>query len=669
MPRLPLTRFVQGVLIVCAYLLPLAIAPGLIQDASGLPKSVVLALAAALLVGAGLARVLAFRAPLAPATPVALPAAAVAAVAVFSLAGTPAAGEGLAAALFLGAMLTVMALSGSLASREPLLDAIMIAASIAGLYGIAQYLGFDPVEWASHFRPRVFSTLGNPVFFGNYLAAVFPLVFARWLVTEREETKDLLTLLLAVLALGIFLSWTRSSWFGLGVGTAVQIGLLAADARGRALFAANRTWLLSAAVAGLIGFTLVSSASVGGRPPVPVLERLTDAVNPQGYSARFRLLNAEVCARIARDHPLFGTGLGGYCAEYPLRRLKTRAAIGSPGHFFASQEMYAHDDHLQILAELGIVGLGLWIWFLVCALRWAAAVHRSGDWYGLAAVGVIATVAADGLMNFPLRVVPPSWVLFASIGMLAAAGRRPVLSGDREAVGVEGDVPLRRRIMAWGLVAAAGLLSMRPIWNVLYADRMLLEGDRQVGYNNYEMAYAYYGWGLEHSPRNRFLAFRFSVAAFNSGRFDWTGRTVDESMHYVQKALALGYHDENVYKQLSMIFERKTALRRAIPALDTAHALHPLREDITNNLAYYLAECSTRLDEAVELAKLAVKQVPGDPTYLDTLGYVYIRAGRFREAITPLETALKRLPATGDARVLAARKEVLDHLALARKGR
>jgi len=659
MPVLPLTRFVQGVLVACAYLLPLAISPGLIQDASGLPKSVALAFAAALLVGAGLARRLAFRAPLAPATPVLGPAALLTVVAILSLARTPAAGEGLVAALFLGAMLTVMLMAGSLAARDLVLDSIMIAASIAGLYGIAQYLGFDPVEWASHFRPRVFSTLGNPVFLGNYLAAVFPLVFARWLVTEREETKDLLTLLLAVLALGIFLSWTRSSWFGLAAGTTVQVLLLAADERGRALFAANRVWLLSAIVAVAIGLTLVSSASVGGRPPVPVLERLSDAVNPQGYSARFRLVNAEVCALVARQHPVLGAGLGAYPAEYPLRRLRTRAALGSPGHFFASQETYAHDDHLQILAELGIVGLGLWIWFLACALRWAAAVHRAGDWFGLAAAGVIVTVAVDGLMNFPLRVVPSGWVFFATIGLLAV-GRR---TGPPE------PAPRLRQTAAWIIVAAAGALSIRPIWDVVYADRMLLEGDRQVGYNNYEMAYAYYGWGLEHSPRNKFLAFRYSVAAFNSGRFDWTGRTTDEAMHYVRRALDLGYHDENVYKQVSLIFERKTALRRAIPALDVAHALHPLREDITNNLAYYLAECSTRMDEAVMLAKDAVARVPGDPTYLDTLGYVYLRAGRFREAIVPLEAALKRLSPSGDPRIMFARKEVLDHLALARKGK
>jgi tetratricopeptide (TPR) repeat protein len=219
------------------------------------------------------------------------------------------------------------------------------------------------------------------------------------------------------------------------------------------------------------------------------------------------------------------------------------------------------------------------------------------------------------------------------------------------------------------LVAIFGLASLRPIWNAVYADRMLLEGDREVGYNNYEMAYAYYGWGLEHAPLNRFLTFRYSVAATQAGRFDWTGRTTDEAMHYAQRALALGYHDENVYKQISLLFERKAALRRAIAPLEIAHALHPLREDVSNNLAYYLAECGLRMDEAVELAKDAVRRAPADPTYLDTLGYVYLKAGRFREAVAPLEAALKSLPANGDPRILAARQEVLDHLALARKGR
>jgi len=663
---LPLTRFVQAVLVASAYALPLAIAPGLIQDASGLPKTVALAFAVALLAGAGLARRLVLGVQAAPATPLLAPAALFAAAAVVSLPGSAAYGDSLTAALFLGAMLTVMLMAGSLASREPVLDAIMVAASAAGLYAIAQYLGFDPVDWASHFRPRVFATLGNPVFLGNYLAAVFPIAFMRWLMAEREETKDLLTLLLAVLALAIFLSWTRSSWLGVAAATAFQVAVLAREPKGRALLAANRTWLLSAAVAGLIGFSLVSSASVGGRPPVPVLDRLSDAVNPQGYSARFRLVNAEVCWRIATRHPVLGAGFGTYPAWYPLERLRTRAARTSPGHFFASQEMYAHDDHLQILAELGILGMGLWIWFLVCALRWALAVHRRGDWYGLAAGGVVAGVAVDGLMNFPVRVVPSSWVFFTAIGLLAA-GRRPALSGDRGAVGVEGPAASAgRQLLAWAVVLAAGAASVRPLWNILYADRMLLEGDRQVGYNNYEMAYAYYGWGLEHDPLNKFLSFRHSVAAMQAGRFDWSGRTLDEAMHYARRALALGYHDENVYKHMSLIFERKSALRKAIPALETAHALHPLREDLTNNLAYYLAESSTRLEEAAALAEEAVRRVPVDPTYLDTLGYVYIKAGRFREAMAPLERALARLPVSQDGRFMAARKEVLDHLALAR---
>ena len=82
-----------------------------------------------------------------------------------------------------------------------------------------------------------------------------------------------------------------------------------------------------------------------------------------------------------------------------------------------------------------------------------------------------------------------------------------------------------------------------------------------------------------------------------------------------------------------------------------------------------MAESGTRMKEAAALAEEAVRRNPEDPTYLDTLGYVYIKAGRFREAMAPLESALARLPASKDDRIMAARQEVLGHLAMARRGK
>lgn len=178
------------------------------------------------------------------------------------------------------------------------------------------------------------------------------------------------------------------------------------------------------------------------------------------------------------------------------------------------------------------------------------------------------------------------------------------------------------------------------------------------------MAYAYYGWGLEKQPLNKFLTFRYSVASMQSGRFEWQGYALDESLHAAETALALGYHDENVYKQCSLVFERKTAWRKAIAMLDIAHALYPHREDLSNNLSYYLALTRTRPDDAIALAADAVSRSPDDPTFLDTLGFAYLSAGRFADALPPLRKSLSRLPPDSPARI-HAREEVEAHIRLA----
>ncbi len=204
---------------------------------------------------------------------------------------------------------------------------------------------------------------------------------------------------------------------------------------------------------------------------------------------------------------------------------------------------------------------------------------------------------------------------------------------------------------------------MRPCWRLVYADLQGWEGDRQVGSNNYEMAAVYYGWGVQADPLDRFLNFRYAVAAEKAGRFEWLGEALDDSMLHARRALALGYHDENIYKHLSEVYARKTAYPQAIRALDTALRLNPLRDDMANNLAYYLTESGTRLDEAIALARGAVTRTPQDPTYLDTLGWALVRAGRMAEARAALGKALRLLPAQpGNFGRTMARQEVQEHL-------
>jgi len=69
-------------------------------------------------------------------------------------------------------------------------------------------------------------------------------------------------------------------------------------------------------------------------------------------------------------------------------------------------------------------------------------------------------------------------------------------------------------------------------------------------------------------------------------------------------------------------------------------------EDATalNYLGYMLAERGQRLDEAVTLVQRALKLEPGNPSFLDSLGWAYYQQGKLDLADQPLSQAATKLP-------------------------
>ena len=69
--------------------------------------------------------------------------------------------------------------------------------------------------------------------------------------------------------------------------------------------------------------------------------------------------------------------------------------------------------------------------------------------------------------------------------------------------------------------------------------------------------------------------------------------------------------------------------------------LDPENADAMNNLAWAYCELGANLDEAVQLCERAVKLRPSSRAYyLDTLGSVYLKQGRVKEAVEAFESAL-----------------------------
>ena len=74
--------------------------------------------------------------------------------------------------------------------QKKLIWTIVWASFIVSLYGLMQYFKIDPFKWEAQFElTKIFSTFGNPNFFGAYLAMTFPLALYLFLNTKTKEKK------------------------------------------------------------------------------------------------------------------------------------------------------------------------------------------------------------------------------------------------------------------------------------------------------------------------------------------------------------------------------------------------------------------------------------------------------------------------------------------------
>jgi O-antigen ligase len=138
--------------------------------------------------------------------------------------------------------------------------------------------------------------------------------------------------------------------------------------------------------------------------------------------------------RMFRNKPVIGWGLRTFPVVYPqFRSFYT--------NFFVNE---AHNDYLQLLCEMGLLGFGTMVWFLIVLYR--AALRKIGDWMSnvTGAVTLACTLGITGilvhsLLDFNLQ-IPANAALFYVLCTIAAAPpllqrsrkRRPVSTDEEE---------------------------------------------------------------------------------------------------------------------------------------------------------------------------------------------------------------------------------------------
>jgi O-antigen ligase len=203
----------------------------------------------------------------------------------------------------------------------------MLVPLALGMYQFIFHAGFVPDTPTIEHYNRIMGTYGNPVEFA--LSLTFPLLLCITMVLDREmryEHRAFFACCAVVLASFLFVTYTRSAWFGIVAGIIV-IGLKR-----------NKSLIVAAPLLVLLVLLLVPLESVR------LGEFSTGRLTFSG-----RIDNWRIMLPMVKDYPFLGRGLTGFTA-------------------------FTQSDHVRLLLETGFLG---WAVFLCLIWTLLKALHRA----------------------------------------------------------------------------------------------------------------------------------------------------------------------------------------------------------------------------------------------------------------------------------------------------
>jgi len=278
----------------------------------------------------------------------------------------------LLAILFVALMISANFLLGRERLRT-LAKFMVIYGFVMALFALVQYFAWNgQVYWLRPAPVTAFGPFANHAHFAGYLELLLPMPIA--LVVARSvprETRALYGFTAVLMSIAIIASRSRGGMVSLvaEIMFIVALGTLLPQSEPNGQGRSKEARLKRALPVAAIVVVIVAGVFWIGADPIIKSMTIEDEMKGSAQLINRGSIWLSTWA-LVREHPLAGVGLGASQTAYPAYRQDN----GLGGIF--SQ---AHNDYLQVLAECGIVGGVLALWFIVSILRLIFRGIRSRD--------------------------------------------------------------------------------------------------------------------------------------------------------------------------------------------------------------------------------------------------------------------------------------------------
>jgi O-antigen ligase/Flp pilus assembly protein TadD len=533
-----------------------------------------------------------------------------------------------------------------------LLFALLASGFLVALYGMLQYLGVMRGPAGTSGLNAVISTMGNRNYLGGFLAyLLFPAVVL--VVRPRSRWVKLLSVFLIAFCFGMVLIVQQTGTVAALIVAAVAFLLGWLIFRPIEPIRRNRVWLLI--LIGALVVTFLVEAPSGPLNSVVGLSRSDSSWIARWWernSGSVRSWDWWIGWDMFKDHPMTGVGLGNYKLNFiPYKAEFLATPRGEAYDFYIDRAAQAHNEYVQILAELGILGVLAAASFLVVLVVSLWKRTRSNDETNrldllLFSCGIVAFLV-HGLVSFPAHLPASSLVLVVVGG----------LSFSR----AYGDAALRSvKLVGWKLkgtlaaVTVIGLIVSVVAVRDISANLLMSEGIEQAQIGNLHGAESLLerSLDLDFAPRQTY--YHLAVVQIELGAYD-------EARANLERCFTR-FVDETVYLNYANLATNARQFELALETIDLLLATHP-REEVAVRSRYLKAVITAQVGDRLEATGLFEQLIADAPRFEAAhigLGLVYEARGMPEEARRAFETALQVIDdKLADAQERLARQETI----------
>jgi len=525
----------------------------------------------------------------------------------------------------------------------------LIIASIVSIYLLIQYYELDPFLYDI---TRLTSTLGNRSYVANYLALVFPINFALFLIVKKRKKKIFYETVLIINYTGIIICHTRAIWAALFFSFLFSVFLIF-KFKIIKILKENKKWLILLFSLFLIITIIYSVDNPLNRSSISATERAASAFDIQDNSLRTRFLIWQSTLNMIKNKPLFGLGVG----SFPLNYLYYQADFLSqkPDYLkYNTKAAEAHNEYLQTWSEMGIIGLLFFLLFIYLFYHHSIKIIKEleKNKEKIILIGLISGITITlfhSIFNFPFHIPAVSAAFWFIVGLTVVLEdmflkkdrnskiikyRRIFLYSDNNKIIFNIFKISIMIIVIFLIITLINTLIIKPYVAEIY----YFSGMRDTVDKNYEKALSNFEYSVQLDNYNGRNLHALGTTYYNLKIYDKAEQVLQRAKNYIT--------DVNTFYNLGLLYSQVGLYKEAKNEFKYAVYLDPKHSKTYHNLGllYFLEE---DYDSAIEQWSKILEIDPDFPNkyiVLNNLGIVYKKKEMPDKALEYFLQALQLVP-------------------------